>query len=173
MIDLYAEPFEGQAQAFAEAEGVAAAGVCLYRFGRGFNQSSAGIVLELAARCASRRRDSHRRRTIQLRVERVAEVDIHCRVVVGGCLSAHKGLNVPSGLSGLPILGEKDLSDLRFGLKQGVDYVGLSFVRTVEDVHTARAHIEALGGQVPVIAKIERKRHWTTSTRSLTPLAAS
>ena len=93
--------------------------------------------------------------TIQLRVERVTEVDIHCRVVVGGRLSAHKGLNVPSGLSGLPILGEKDLSDLRFGLEQGVDYVGLSFVRTVEDVHTARAHIEALGGQVPVIAKIE------------------
>ena len=93
--------------------------------------------------------------TIQLRVERVTEVDIHCRVVVGGHLSAHKGLNVPSGLSGLPILGEKDLSDLRFGLWQGVDYVGLSFVRTVEDVRTARAHIEALGGQVPVIAKIE------------------
>jgi pyruvate kinase len=92
---------------------------------------------------------------IQLRVERVTEVDIHCRVVVGGRLSAHKGLNVPSGLSGLPILGEKDLSDLRFGLEQGVDYVGLSFVRTVEDVRTARAHIEALGGQVPVIAKIE------------------
>jgi pyruvate kinase len=93
--------------------------------------------------------------TIQLRVERVTEVDIHCRVVVGGRLSSRKGVNVPSGLSGLPILSEKDLHDLRFGLEQGVDYVGLSFVRTAEDVHTARAHIAALGGQVPVIAKIE------------------
>jgi pyruvate kinase len=93
--------------------------------------------------------------TIQLRVERVTEVDIHCRVVVGGRLSSGKGVNVPSGLSGLPILSEKDLLNLRFGLEQGVDYVGLSFVRSAEDVHTARAHIEALGGQAPVIAKIE------------------
>jgi pyruvate kinase len=93
--------------------------------------------------------------TIQLRVERVTEVDIHCRVLVGGRLGSRKGVNVPSGLSGLPILSEKDLHDLRFGLEQGVDYVGLSFVRSVEDVHAARAHIEALGGHVPVIAKIE------------------
>jgi pyruvate kinase len=93
--------------------------------------------------------------TIQLRVERVTGVEIHCRVVVGGRLSSHKGVNVPSGLAGLPVLGEKDLHDLRFGLEQGVDYVGLSFVRSVEDIHTARAHIEALGRQVPVIAKIE------------------
>jgi pyruvate kinase len=93
--------------------------------------------------------------TIQLRVERVTEVEIHCRVVVGGRLSSRKGINVPSGLSGLPILSEKDLHDLRLGLEQGVDYVGLSFVRSAEDVHTARAHVQALGGQVPVIAKIE------------------
>ena len=93
--------------------------------------------------------------TIQLRVERVTEVDIHCRVLVGGRLGSRKGVNVPSGLFGLPILSEKDLHDLRFGLEQGVDYVGLSFVRSVEDVHAARAHIEALGGHVPVIAKIE------------------
>jgi pyruvate kinase len=92
---------------------------------------------------------------IQLRVERVTEAEIQCRVVVGGRLSSRKGVNVPSGLSGLPILGETDLQDLRFGLGQGVDYVGLSFVRSVEDVHTARAHIEALGGHVSVIAKIE------------------
>jgi len=93
--------------------------------------------------------------TIQLQVERVTEAEIHCRVVVGGRLSSRKGVNVPSGLSGLPILSGKDLQDLRFGLEQGVDYIGLSFVRSVEDVHTARAHIEALGGHVPVIAKIE------------------
>jgi pyruvate kinase len=92
---------------------------------------------------------------IQLRVERVTGTEIHCRVVVGGRLGSRKGVNVPSGLSGLPILGDQDLQDLRFGLAQGVDYVGLSFVRSVEDVHTARAHMEALGGHVPVIAKIE------------------
>ena len=93
--------------------------------------------------------------TIQLRVERVAGTEIHCRVVVGGRLSSRKGVNVPSGLSGLPLLGAKDLEDLRFGLDHDVDYVGVSFVRSAEDVHTAQAHIEGLGGTSRVIAKIE------------------
>jgi len=65
------------------------------------------------------------------------------------------------------------LHDLRFGLEQGVDYVGLSFVRSVEDMHAARAHIEALGGRVPVIAKIETQARWTTSMRSPTSPTAS
>jgi pyruvate kinase len=93
--------------------------------------------------------------TIELRVEQVTADEIRCRVVVGGRLGSRKGINVPSGLGGLPILGDRDLEDLRFGVAQGMDYVGLSFVRTAADVRTARARIEALGGRVPVIAKIE------------------
>lgn len=93
--------------------------------------------------------------TIELRVERVTDTDIYCRVVVGGRLSSCKGVTVPSGLSGLPVVGEKDLEDLRFGLEQDVDYVGVSFVRSAEDVRTVRAHIEALGGKARVVAKIE------------------
>ena len=92
---------------------------------------------------------------IQLRVERVTADEIHTEVVVGGRLGSRKGVNVPSGLPGLPILGARDLDDLRFGLEQGVDYVGLSFVRTAADVRAAQAHIARLGGRVPVIAKIE------------------
>jgi pyruvate kinase len=94
---------------------------------------------------------------IELRVERVTADEIHCQVVVGGRLSSRKGVNVPSGLPGLPSLGDKDLADLRFGLERGVDYIGLSFVRTADDVRSARARIEALGGHVPVIAKIETR----------------
>ena len=93
--------------------------------------------------------------SIQLRVERVTDTEIHCRVVVGGRLSSRKGINVPSGLAGLPVLGEKDLEDLRFGLEKEVDYVGVSFVRSAEDVHTVRARVEAVGGKSRVIAKIE------------------
>jgi pyruvate kinase len=93
--------------------------------------------------------------TLELDVERVEAEDIHCRVVVGGPLSARKGVNVPSGLFGLPILGEKDVADLRFGLACGVDYVGLSFVRTAGDVLTARREIAAAGKDTPIIAKIE------------------
>jgi pyruvate kinase len=92
---------------------------------------------------------------IDLRVERVTDGDIHCEVVVGGRLGSRKGVNVPSGLPDLPILGDKDLGDLRVGLEQGIDYLGLSFVRSADDVRAARAHIERLGGHVPVIAKIE------------------
>jgi pyruvate kinase len=93
--------------------------------------------------------------SIELQVQRVAGDDIACRVIVGGRLGSRKGVNVPSGLPGLPILGDKDLEDLRFGVADGVDYVGLSFVRSAGDVHTARAHVETLGGRVPLIAKIE------------------
>jgi pyruvate kinase len=90
-----------------------------------------------------------------LRVERVTGEDIECEVVVGGRLGSRKGINVPSGLRDVPILGDKDVRDLRFGLEQGIDYLGLSFVRSADDVRAARDHIKRLGGHVPVIAKIE------------------
>jgi pyruvate kinase len=61
---------------------------------------------------------------IHLRVERVTDEDIDCEVVVGRRLGSRKGVNVPSGLPGLPILGDKDLRDLRVGLEQGIDYSG-------------------------------------------------
>ncbi|MGH7966589.1 MAG: pyruvate kinase, partial [Candidatus Binatia bacterium] len=93
--------------------------------------------------------------TVELVVQKVETEEIFCRVIVGGRLSAHKGVNCPSGLFRLPILGEKDLEDLQFGLEQGVDYVGLSFVRTAADVQTAKTAIARQGKDVPVIAKIE------------------
>ncbi len=94
---------------------------------------------------------------IELLVQEVEGSEIRCTVVTGGTLSARKGVNVPSGLPDLPILGEKDLRDLRFGLQHDVDYVGLSFVRTAEDVRTAKREIAGLGGSAPVIAKIETR----------------
>ena len=95
--------------------------------------------------------------TIELRVREIEGSEIRCTVVTGGTLSARKGVNVPSGLPDLPILGEKDLRDLRFGMQHGVDYVGLSFVRTAEDVRTAKREMARLGGRTPVIAKIETR----------------
>ena len=92
---------------------------------------------------------------LELAVQQVTEEEIHCQVVVGETLSSHKGVNCPSGLLGLPILGEKDVRDLQFGLDQGVDYIGLSFVRTAEDVRAAKQEIAQRGGFTPIIAKIE------------------
>jgi pyruvate kinase len=94
---------------------------------------------------------------IELRVREIEGSEIRCTVVTGGTLSSRKGVNVPSGLPGLPILGEKDLRDLGFGLQHGVDYVGLSFVRTAEDIRTAKHAMAGLGGGAPVIAKIETR----------------
>jgi len=82
--------------------------------------------------------------------------DIHCEVVVGGELSARKGINLPSGSISAPIMTEKDESDLAFGIDQGVDYVALSFVRNVRDVEDARSTMNKLNGDIPLIAKIEK-----------------
>ncbi len=93
--------------------------------------------------------------TLELTVEAVSDTDLECRVVTGGKLSSRKGVNCPSGLTGLSVLQEKDLRDLEFGLEKGVDYVGLSFVRTAQDVQMAKREIADHGANAPVIAKIE------------------
>jgi len=92
---------------------------------------------------------------VMLTVQNVTPEDIHCQVTVGGTLSAHKGVNCPSGLFELPILNPKDLTDLQFGIDHQVDYIGLSFVRTAEDIRVAKAEIAQRGASTPVIAKIE------------------
>jgi pyruvate kinase len=81
---------------------------------------------------------------------------VECRVVTGGRVTSHKGLNLPGTSISEPTLTDKDRADLRFGLAQGVDYVALSFVRGPEDVTQAKQLIAEYGGDVPVIAKIER-----------------
>jgi pyruvate kinase len=90
-----------------------------------------------------------------LEVQQVTTDEIHCQVVVGGNLSAHKGVNCPSGLFKLPILNAKDLADLQFGIDQQLDYIGLSFVRTADDIRVAKSAIAQRGGNIPIIAKIE------------------
>ncbi|MFY9182328.1 MAG: pyruvate kinase [Kiritimatiellia bacterium] len=93
---------------------------------------------------------------LELRVERVRGEDIHCRVILGGTLSSHKGINLPSRSLRAPILTNKDYQDLAFGLAQGVDYVALSFVRSAADIEVARAYMRAQGCWRPIIAKIEK-----------------
>ena len=75
------------------------------------------------------------------------------KVVVGGTLSNHKGVNVPSVLLDVSAVTEKDLLDLRFGLELGVDWVALSFVQRPEDVAAAKKWIV---GRAPVMVKLEK-----------------
>ena len=93
---------------------------------------------------------------LELRVEKVEGPDIHCRVILGGKLSSHKGINLPSRSIRAPILTKKDYDDLAFGLAQGVDFVALSFVRSAADIEVARAYMRAQGRIRPIIAKIEK-----------------
>jgi pyruvate kinase len=94
---------------------------------------------------------------IELRVEQTSPTDIQCRVLNGGQLGEHKGINVPGVKLSAPSLTEKDRTDLRFGLEQQVDYVALSFVRSARDCIGAKTLIEFLGADTPLIAKIEKR----------------
>ncbi|MEW6743580.1 MAG: pyruvate kinase [Planctomycetota bacterium] len=93
---------------------------------------------------------------IDLLVEGVGEKEVRCRVVSGGVVSSHKGINLPGQPVSAAALSEKDLDDFRFGLTLGVDYVAVSFVRRAADLEQARAVMREAGVDVPLIAKIER-----------------
>ena len=93
---------------------------------------------------------------MQLQVESASETEIKCRVVVGGELGSHKGINLPGRTLTTPALTDKDRADLRFGLEQGVDFVALSFVRTAHDIQTVQNVIREAGRDTPLIAKIEK-----------------
>ena len=81
---------------------------------------------------------------------------VRCKVVHGGILSSRKGLNLPSTDISLPSLTEKDTEDLGFALTLGVDWIGLSFVRSVQDVEDLKERINAADSHARVVAKIEK-----------------
>ena len=83
-------------------------------------------------------------------------IEIACQVVEGGLLSDHKGVNLPGAAIRTAALTEKDVDDLSFALRLGVDMVALSFVRSARDYAAVRQVMEAVGRCVPVIAKIEK-----------------
>jgi pyruvate kinase len=78
---------------------------------------------------------------IELRVVSVSAQDVTTAVRHGGTLSEHQGINLPGVAVSAPALTEKDRADLRFGVRQGVDFIALSFVRRSEDVRAAKAAI--------------------------------
>ncbi|MDI3403333.1 pyruvate kinase [Streptomyces cavernicola] len=93
---------------------------------------------------------------VELRVLDVSGSDIRCRVVHGGPVSDHKGISLPGSSVGVPSLSDKDVEDLRFALRAGVDMVAMSFVRAPHEVKLARAVMDEVGRRVPVIAKLEK-----------------
>lgn len=96
---------------------------------------------------------------MELKIERVDGLDVHTRVIHGGRLKEHKGINLPGIMINTPSLTEKDRADLAFGVAQGIDYVAMSFVRRAEDValvKRALVEIDPKAAKLPVIAKLEK-----------------
>jgi len=93
---------------------------------------------------------------IELRVERVEGRDIHCQVVEGGELREHQGINLPGVPLKVSALTAKDREDLKFGIRHGVDYVALSFVRRAEDVLELKRILRRAGREIPVVVKLEK-----------------
>jgi pyruvate kinase len=78
------------------------------------------------------------------------------KIKVGGTLKSNKGINLPYVKVSAPSFTDKDREDLLFGLKQGIDYVALSFVRTAEDVMAVKSLLHTMKVQVPIVSKIEK-----------------
>lgn len=96
---------------------------------------------------------------MEVRVEKVIGEDVYTRVVHGGRLKEHKGLNLPGVVMQTPSMTDKDREDLAFGVAQGVDYVALSFVRRAQDVaqiKRALVEIDPRAAKMPIIAKLEK-----------------
>jgi pyruvate kinase len=93
---------------------------------------------------------------VELVVKSISGGDVICKVLNGGKLGEHQGINLPGTNVSIPSLTAKDEEDFDFGLKHEVDLVAISFVRTADDVVRARRAIVARGGVTPVIAKLEK-----------------
>lgn len=96
---------------------------------------------------------------LELQVQDVQGDTVITKVVLGGPLTSHKGVNLPGADLQIPIPTEKDQADLKFGLQQGVDFVAISFVHTAAEIRTVRdlIHADLPGQKGPgIIAKLER-----------------
>ena len=93
---------------------------------------------------------------IKTKVVKVSGTAISVQALTPALLKTHKGINVPTASISADPLTEKDLKDLQFGLKMGIDYVALSFVRHASDIVRLRNIIQKAKSKVKIVAKIER-----------------
>lgn len=93
---------------------------------------------------------------LSFEIQDVKDKSIICKVLVGGKIKNHKGVNVPNVSIALPSVTEKDKGDLIFGCEMGIDFVAASFIRKASDVEDVRKILKDNGGEkIQIIAKIE------------------
>jgi pyruvate kinase len=93
---------------------------------------------------------------VTVEVTSVTKTDVITKVIEPGAVSNNKGINLPGVAVSVPALSEKDIEDLRWGLKAGADFIALSFVRSADDITDVHRIMDEEGICVPVIAKIEK-----------------
>ena len=93
---------------------------------------------------------------IGLTVSHIDGNDVVCIVTEGGKVSNNKGLSLPGMNTSVPAMSDKDIDDLKFALRLGVDLIALSFVRSPADIELVHEVMDELGRRVPVIAKLEK-----------------
>ena len=93
---------------------------------------------------------------VTVEVIEVKGSDVITKVIEPGAVSNNKGINLPGVAVSVPALSEKDIEDLRWGLRAGADFIALSFVRSAEDIKDVHKIMDEEGIRLPVIAKIEK-----------------
>ena len=92
---------------------------------------------------------------IEMTVEAIQGEGIICRVINGGAVSNHKGVNVPGANLSMPYISESDMADILFGIEQGYEFIAASFARSKEDILELRKILTDHGSDMKIIAKIE------------------
>jgi len=93
---------------------------------------------------------------VTVEVVEVKGNDVVTKVIEPGAVSNNKGINLPGVAVSVPAMSEKDIDDLRWGLKAGADFIALSFVRDAQDIKDVHRIMDEEGKRIPVIAKIEK-----------------
>ena len=93
--------------------------------------------------------------TIECKVVAVAPDGVRARVVRGGVLKDHKGINLPDLRISAPSVTEKDMADIAWAARAGADYIAVSFVRDARAVEAVRRELRGRGSDIPIVAKIE------------------
>jgi pyruvate kinase len=93
---------------------------------------------------------------VSVEVIEVKGNDVITKVIQPGAVSNNKGINLPGVAVSVPAMSEKDIDDLRWGLRAGADFIALSFVRNAADIEDVHRIMDEEGIRRPVIAKIEK-----------------
>ncbi len=92
---------------------------------------------------------------IEMIIEKITENDIVCRVINGGAVSNHKGINVPGAILSMPYISDVDRADITFCAQMGFDFLAASFARCKEDILEVRKILDEHKSKAKIIAKIE------------------